>query len=156
MKLLGVMHVPEYLSQTIKCIDDIFTENPPESMMLELPVNFGGFDPSLKISEGFFYPLSRIYSSKGTKIIYGDVSRTASEMEERKWLASEAFLERVKRRDSFMINSIRENNPSIVIVGRAHADEFKKVFPEAYYVTLEDWFLRYCGKDADKIINLLD
>ncbi|MBI2043701.1 hypothetical protein HYT25_04910 [Candidatus Pacearchaeota archaeon] len=40
MKLLGVIHLQKYLDDTCGSIDSLFSQNPPKSIMVELPVNF--------------------------------------------------------------------------------------------------------------------
>ena len=157
MRLLGVIHLPEYLEVVCKCVDELFPEN-PKSIMLELPADWNEFSKTIDFWRHENYPLqffssiAEKYRTHGTNIIYGE---TASQ----EWsnLVGNFFKSNKKRnklRERFMTQRIIETNPEIVIVGRKHAEEIKRKFTDAYYLALADGEFPYNKNLADKVIRL--
>ncbi|MBI2578799.1 MAG: hypothetical protein HYW26_03750 [Candidatus Aenigmarchaeota archaeon] len=163
MKLIGVLHSSNLLDIADRSIYET-CNGVPKSLLLELPINYRDFYHLFK--PNFFSQLAERYSRRGTRIIDGDIRQRfvrkgpfvlTNYHGDLKTLF-DSFL--FHSRDRGFVESIKEQNPEAVAIGRGHADYVKRIFPDAYYaafhrpqpVDLIERLLLKPPYEADRII----
>ena len=144
MNLIGVIHLPKYLETTCKCIDGIFPQNQPKSMLVELPSDFDNLPDNIKLDFEFMPEIARIYSAKGTEIFYGDSAFRCLE-----------FVRAVGIVETLIVEQIKKLSPELIVVGRSHADMIKEEFPHCNYTAFTNGMSHYRDNGlANSVIRL--
>ena len=152
--LIGVPHLSEVVNLADRIIKNRYPRG-PESLMLELPKWCA--DSTGDVEYPFFSELEHRYKSRLTRIVYGDLCR-AHLPKRLKHLKAKDFdlLDQLihigfnlydlcgiilnthigERRYLGLIEVIEKEKPQVAVVGRAHANHIKKVFPNVYYVAI--------------------